>query len=411
MFKIDVEKHESWIGAIGNILEWYNFALFMPFLPILSKGFFPLENAALREVLTFLTMSSGLFMRPLGSAIFGPIGDKFGRRKAISIAILLMAIPTLLIGLLPTYDQIGILAPILLVFLRIFQGISLGGEYTAAMVHIVEQAPKNRRGFYGSLSDAGSNFGVLLGAQALVALYAFFSENDIYSFAWRIPFWLAAFLIPFAFLIPTHLPEKNDEKSREPVFKSLIAYKKEVVCAISITALSAVGFYTLLTFLPYHLVETNALSLKEATTCSAYATMTFIIFTLIGGYASDLCNNKKFFLAVGAIGVAAVICFIFLFGAASFTQWMTLQLLYGLFLGLYYSTRAAFFSNAFPPHVRCTAVSLSVSLGQAIFGGLTPIVMGYVTDVSKVLSTVPAIFVAICCVWALTILNERDSDE
>jgi MHS family proline/betaine transporter-like MFS transporter len=168
-----------------------------------------MENAVHREILSFLILSVGLFMRPFGAAIFGPIGDKFGRQKAISISILLMAIPTFCMGLLPNYSQIGVWAPISLVFLRALQGISLGGEYTAAMVHLVEKAPSNRRCFYGSLSDAGSQIGVLLGSQVLVMLHSFFSDGEVYSFGWRIPFFLAVLLVPFAFLVPNDVPSSN----------------------------------------------------------------------------------------------------------------------------------------------------------------------------------------------------------
>ncbi|MDR0631689.1 MAG: MFS transporter [Holosporaceae bacterium] len=405
MFRIDVEKYESSIEFVGNILEWYNFALFMPFLHILSREFFPLENVVHREALSFLALSAGLFMRPFGAAILGPIGDKFGRRRAISISIILMAIPTMCIGLLPNYNQIGVLAPVLLIILRAMQGISLGGEYTAAMVHLVERAPQNKQGFYGSLSDAGSQIGVLLGGQSLVFLYSFFSREEICSFAWRIPFLFAIALIPFAFLVPNNFSTSKN-KSSESIFKSLKTYRKEVVCTVSITAFSAVGFYTLLTFLPYYLVSSDVLSLKEAAICSVYSTLAMIIFILIGGYFSDL-YSKKFFMIFGITGVSVTICLMFLFRTTSFDQWLALQLLYGVFLGLYYSSRAAFFSSAFPPHVRCTAVSISLSLAQAVFGGLTPITMNHITKISHFLSVIPIIFISICAVYALIVHKEN----
>ncbi|MDR2781245.1 MAG: MFS transporter [Holosporaceae bacterium] len=408
MSRINVEKYESCVGALGNVLSWYNFALFMPFLHVISSEFFPLENAACREVLSLFAMSIGLFTRPLGAAIFGPIGDKFGRRKAISISVLLMAIPTVGIGLLPNYEKIGILSPILLILLRAMQGISLGGEYAAAMVHLVECAPSNRRGFYGSLSDAGSQVGVLISGQALVLLYAFFSQNEIYSFAWRIPFLFGIILLPFVFLIPGNAQPQNKEKPKESVFRALRMYKKEVLCTISITSFSAVGFYTLLTFLPYYLVSNDMLSLKEATTCSVYSTLVMIIFILIGGYFSDSCSRKKL-MRFGIVGVTMAIYAMFLLNIRSFQGWIILQMVYGACIGVYYSGRSVFFSDAFPPHIRCTAVSLSLSLAQAIFGGMISIVMAQLTKISLFLSIIPITCVSCFALIALTVLKEKDS--
>lgn len=405
MLKINLKKYGASLGVIGNILEWYNFALFMPFLHILSKEFFPLENAVHRELLSFLAMSVGLFMRPLGSAIFGPIGDRLGRSKAISISILLMAIPTVSIGLLPNYHQIGVCAPVLLIFFRALQGISLGGEYVTAMVHLVEQAPPNKRGFFGSLSDAGNQIGVLLSGQALVLLSSFFSSKEIYFFAWRIPFLFAIVLVPFAFLIPSKISNKKNIQY-ESIFKMLAVYRKEAICTIAITAFGAVCFYSLLTFLPYYLVSNHILSLKEATACSVQSTFIMVVFILVGGYLSDI-YSKKFFIALGIVGVSFAMCFMFL-GEVTSNQWQVFQLICGGFLGAYYSSRAAFFSGTFPKRVRCTVVSLSMSLAQAIFGGLTPILMGRIIRISPALV---AFVVTIIAIGALTALREIKADR
>jgi MHS family proline/betaine transporter-like MFS transporter len=405
MPKTSIEKHGMFIEVMGNVLEWYSFALFMPFLPILSKVFFPIEDTAYRSVLSFLAFSVGLFMRPFGAMILGPIGDKFGRRRAISSAILLMAIPTVIIGILPDYSQIGIWAPILLVLMRALQGISLGGEYTTAMVHFVEQAPANRRAFFGSLSDAGSQVGVLLGSQTLVFFLWWFGEDEVRKFAWRIPFCFAAILIPLACFVPKTL-STSKEKSEPSIYRRLLKYKKEIWYTAAITSFSAVAFYTLLTFIPYYLDNRHVLSLKEITTCSSYATMIMVVFILLGGILADI-YKKKLFMFIGIIGVSVVVYVMFLWEVASYEQWMALQLLYGAFIGLYYSSRAAFFTSVFPPQLRCTAVSVSLSVSQAIFGGLTPVVMDHITKNSSILSVIPATVVAISAIWALLMMQSQ----
>ncbi|MDR2067527.1 MAG: MFS transporter [Holosporaceae bacterium] len=409
MPKINLRKYETVLSTFGNIFEWYSFALFMPFLPVLSKQFFPMENAVFARLLTFFALSIGLFMRPFGAIIFGPIGDKFGRQKAISFSILLMAIPTICIGLLPSYHDIGIASPVILIFLRALQGISLGGEYTAAMVHLVERAPANRRGFYGSWSDGGSQIGVLIGGQALVMLYSFYGEHEIYSFAWRAPFLLAIVLLPFAFMVPNQNGQSK-KKFKEPLLKTVLEHKKEAGCTIAITAFSAVGFYTLFTFLPYYLVSNNILTLKQATQCSVASNMLIIVFILFFGYLSDKFKRKPFMI-FGISGVSLVTLLMFVLQKNSFSYWFALQFLYGFFMGAYYSSRAAFFAEAFPTKIRCTAVSLSLSLAQAIFGGLTPTVMSFCQEYSNFLAAVPILIVAAMAIYAISLLEDRTGKD
>jgi MHS family proline/betaine transporter-like MFS transporter len=319
----------------------------------------------------------------------------------------MMVVPTVCIGLLPNYNQIGICAPILLILFRALQGISLGGEYTTAMVHLVERAPRHRRGFYGSFTDAGSQAGVLLGSQSLVFLYVFFSQEEIYSYAWRIPFLIAIILAPFAFLVPPNVSDGSNAPRRS-IFKTLMSYKKEVICTLSITAFSAVGFYTLLTFLPFYLVSGNILTLKEATTCSMHSTLVMTASILVGGYLSDT-HSKKLFMAFGIVGVAITIYLMFLLRVTTFNHWLILQLLYGGFIGVYYSSRATFFADVFPKKVRCTAVSMSLGLAQAIFGGMTPLIMSKTSKIAPLLSATVVAIVAGCALCALSLLKESSS--
>ena len=404
-------RFEIIVGVIGNALVWYNFALFMPFLPIISKEFFPIEDPFWRTNVSFLVMAVGLLVRPLGSAIFGPIGDKIGRQKAISMSILLMAIPTFLMGFIPNYKTIGIWSPILLILCRALQGISLGGEYTAAMVNFVEKAPGNRRGFYGSWSEIGSQIGVLLAAHALVSLHSFFSEAEVYEYGWRFAFFGAIALLPFAFLVhEEEKPKKEQPHSKEPIFSMLLHHKKEVISTFFITAFSALGFYTLLTFLPSYLVEKNMLSIKEASMCSVAANFALIISAFICGYLSDIFKRKGF-LAIGMIGVTIVVYFMFLMDVRDYSQWLIIQILYGWFIGMYYSCRAAFFSEAFPKSVRCTGVSVSLSLAQAIFGGSASNIMNFCVSSSGFVAVIPTTIITAIALYCLTLIEDRTGKE
>ena len=409
MIKIDVKKHESLIGALGNVMEWYDFALIMPMNVVLIGQCFPNNAPLWVRMFGSWIVSMGMFTRPLGALIFGPIGDKFGRQKAISLSILLMAIPTFLMGILPGYSEIGVLSPVLFLFLRILQGVSMGGEYTAAMVHIVEKAPNNKRGFYGSWTDAGNQVGVILATQSVVLLHYFFTESDIYSFAWRIPFLCGILLVPFAFLIPEQESKKLKAKENS-ILKLLIDHKKEVFCTVSITAFSAVAFYTLWTFLPKYLVTQGILNLKQSAACGSWASILSLISILSAGYLSDIFKRKPF-LVIGILGTLFSCGYMFFSSSASYYVWLILQLLMGFFLGIYYSCRAAFFSESFPREVRCTAVSLSLSFAQAVFGGLTPPVMEYLVDNCPYLAVIPVLFSSALALYSLYLLKDRTGKD
>ncbi|MDR3156003.1 MAG: MFS transporter [Holosporaceae bacterium] len=422
MIKISKQKKINLaVGSLGNVLSWYSFSLFMPFLPIISKRFFPIEDPALCSTVSFLALSIGLFMRPVGSMIFGPIGDLIGRKKALFLSILFMAVPTVCIGLLPSYNQIGIMSPLLLLVFRACQGVSLGGEYTAAMVHLVESAPAHRRGFFGSWSDVGLQIGVLGSMNSLLLLHCFFSELEIYDFAWRIPFILGIVLIPFAFYFynenepaaaPAAIAKEERKESRKvcKIVRELLENKPAVFCTIAVTSFSAVGFYTLFTFLPYHLVREKMLTLKESTFCCACASLAITTTVLGCGYLSDYFRRKPFIIA-GIAGVSAVVYAIFLLKINSPFTWTIAYVSYGLFLGMYFSCRSAFFSESFPRKIRCTGVSLSLSLAQAIVGGLTPVIMNYCTFISPIMSIAPATVVGIMAAIAMWEAQDRTGME
>jgi MHS family proline/betaine transporter-like MFS transporter len=422
MTKISKEKKiKLVVGSLGNILSWYSFSLFMPFLPIISKRFFPIQNSALCSMVSFLALSIGLFMRPVGSMIFGPMGDLMGRNRGLFLSVLLMAISTVAIGLLPSYAQIGVLSPMLLLVCRACQGISLGGEYTVAMVHLVESAPVHKRGFFGSWSDVGLQLGVLGSTNSLLLLHCFFSDSEIYDFAWRISFILAIVLIPFAFYffceneqlpaiaVAAGEPKKESQKIGR-IIGELLQYRRAVLCTVAVTSFSAVGFYTLFTFLPYYLVREGTLSLKQSTTCCAWASFAVIAAALSCGYLSDYFRRKPFIIG-GIIGVSFVVYAIFLLKINTVSVWMVAYVSYGLFLGMYFSCRSAFFSESFPKKIRCTGVSLSISLAQAIAGGMTPIIMNYCTSISTIISIAPATIVGVVSIIFVWKARDRTGME
>src|SRR6516162_5428672 len=177
-------------GMIGNVLEWYDFAVYGYFATAIGQAFFPNQDRVAQLLSAFGVFALGYLMRPLGGAVTGHIGDRFGRRAALTFSVVAMAIPTFLIGLLPGYKTLGLLAPIALTFLRVVQGLSVGGEYTSSMVFLVEQAPKGRRGLMGGLAVCGATAGILLGSAVGAGFAANMSAAALAAWGWRIPFLL-----------------------------------------------------------------------------------------------------------------------------------------------------------------------------------------------------------------------------
>src|SRR5499433_1593951 len=177
-------------GMIGNVLEWYDFAIYGYFATQIGRHFFPHEDAVAQLLSAFGVFAIGCLMRPIGGVIVGHIGDSFGRRVALTFSVAAMAIPTFLMGLLPGYQTIGLLAPIGLTLLRIVQGLSVGGEYTSSMVFLIERAPEGRRGMMGALAASGSALGILLGSAVGAAFAVSMSAAALDAWGWRIPFLL-----------------------------------------------------------------------------------------------------------------------------------------------------------------------------------------------------------------------------
>src|SRR5262245_53259578 len=181
-------------GMIGNAVEWYDYGLYGYLAPVLATLFFPSKDPLTSLMATFGVFAAGFVMRPLGAIAFGHLGDRFGRKKALVVSVALMAVPTGLIALLPTYAELGATAPALLVLLRLLQGFSVGGEFTGSIIFLVEHAPPSRRGFIGSWAGFSTNAGCMLGGAAGALLVTFLGRQAVVEWAWRLPFLLAAVL-------------------------------------------------------------------------------------------------------------------------------------------------------------------------------------------------------------------------
>lgn len=375
----------------GNILEWYDFALYGYFATIIAKLFFPAKDPFVSLMLTFGVFASGFITRPLGGIIFGHIGDKYGRRMALVISIILIIFPTTLIGLLPTYNSAGYLAPILLIFLRQLQGIAVSGELTGAGTFLIECAPEKNKCFYGSLIMCSTYLGLLLGAGISVLVTSLLMEEQVLDFGWRIPFLISFIFGVFSLALRIKCKESpifNEMSKQMKILKSpiLIAIKKypiEIALICLASSALAVAIYLLIGYFPSFFVSKKFMSFNDSMYISSVGLLTLSLFVPIMGIISDSIGSKKVFY----FGATSFILFgypiFYLASRGSIITSICSVMLISFFLSAIASTLMYTISSVFPSNIRYSGVSIGYNISMSVFGGTTPIVAMYMTDLFK----------------------------
>lgn len=364
-------------GLIGNVLEWYDFALYGYFAVIISPLFFPSDNPTLSLITTMAVFAIGFIMRPLGAILFGHLGDRFGRKNSLATAILLMAIPTTLIGLLPGYDQIGITAPLLLIGCRLLQGLAVGGEFTGSIVYILEHVSDKKRGFYGSLAMSSAFLGLILGSLAanLVGL------TDI-EWAWRIPFLFSIFLGGIGLYLRLGMPEspefekfkKEGQIVKSPLKQVIKHHPWQVLSATALVLLPAMGFYLSFVYLPTYLHHFLHVDLEHAQLINTL-TMAVVIFAIpCCGLLSDKIGKRHLLLAGSLAFMSLSIPLYVLLDERNTEVIIVTQALFALLVAISYAAIPATLFELFPPQIRFTGLSLPYNLANAFFGGTAPLI-------------------------------------
>jgi MHS family proline/betaine transporter-like MFS transporter len=366
-------------GMIGNALEWYDYALYAQFAHIIGLKFFP--ESEIVEILTFAVFAAGFVIRPLGGIIFGHIGDKFGRRIALVIGIMTMAIPTAGIGLLPSYEVIGLMAPIILVIIRLIQGLSLGGEFSGCIAYIVEHSPPEKRGLAGSASFVSMCLGMLLGLAVATLFKYMLSEEDLLAWGWRIPFVAGLFIGLVGLYIRSHLSESPIYKaakaegllSRTPLRDTLTKYWREVLMAMAVYINVTAPFYTTTVFIKNYMDTLGYPSYQGSVVCTVILVTMTIVFP-ISAYMSDKVGRKPL-LVWGSVGLVLTMYPIFLaLQSMDYTLAILSQMLFAAIIGVYMGPVPTLLVELFPTKVRFTSVAISYNLSAAIFGGTAPMV-------------------------------------
>ena len=372
-----MKKSSIFAAVTGNIIEWYDFSLYIFLAPVIAHHFFPEQDQLNAMLSTFLIFALGFFIRPLGSLLFGHLGDRLGRSHTLKISILLISVPTFLIGLLPTYQTWGLYAGLALAFLRIVQGISIGGEFAGSMIYLTEMAPDNKRAFISSMANNGSNFGILCATLVSALISSLMSEADFYQYGWRIPFLLGGTLGLIGLWFRRHIQEtpvfetlsSQKKLSKVPLLYVLTHHKKDIIRIFLLLVMSAVGSYVLLEFMSTYLNQYFGFSLRKALQIqSIYNTLTFVLVVLSATYSDRF--GRRPILMIAALGyiVLSVPCFYLL----KITGLSICLLPLVIFYCMEQATTPVTMVELHSSTARYTGISMGYNLTMALVAGTAP---------------------------------------
>jgi MFS transporter, MHS family, alpha-ketoglutarate permease len=377
--KISAQRLKAIIGgSIGNLVEWYDWYAYSAFSLYFSGAFFPEQDTTAQLLNTAGIFAVGFLMRPIGGWMFGGIADRLGRKQAMTLSVLLMSFGSLLIALTPSYQSIGVLAPILLLVARLLQGLSVGGEYGVSATYLSEMATENRRGFYSSFQYVTLVGGQLiaLGIQ-LILQKLLLTEEQLHSWGWRIPFVIGAILAVIALYLRRNLheteafeAEKEKKSSKKGTIRVLLQHPKAILTVVGLTLGGTLAFYTYTNYMQKFLVNTVGLSKDLSTLLSFISLLIFIVLQPLFGGLSDRIGRKPLLIGFGILGTLFTVP---LLTALSHTQsvWVSFFLLMAglIIVSGYTSINAIVKAELFPAEVRALGVGLPYALTVAIFGG------------------------------------------
>jgi MHS family proline/betaine transporter-like MFS transporter len=364
-------------GAIGNLLEWYDFAVYGYFAAAIGRAFFPEQDKVAQVLSAFGVFAVGFMMRPIGGALFGHVGDRLGRSTALTLSVMAMAVPTFLIGVLPGYATLGLAAPVLLTLLRMVQGLSVGGEYTTSIVFLVESARPERRGIVGAVADLGAVSGILLGSATGAVLEWVMPAQAVDDWGWRIPFWIGLFVGGAGLALRRGFGQAEEAprpSRRPPLVATFTGHWRALLYLAGVSVFGAVGFYLMFVYIVSWLQFVDGIAPAQALTINT-ASMVLLIPVEIGlATLSDRIGQRAVLLAVTGLSVVAAWPMFWLMHGHQ--EWMVLagQLGFVVLIGGYYGCLPAFMVGVVARDVRCTAIAMGYNVAVGLIGGFSPLV-------------------------------------
>ena len=370
------------VGAIGNVLEWYDFAVYGYFAAAIGRTFFPSEDPVAQVLAAFGIFAVGFLMRPVGGALIGHIGDKFGRRAALTFSVAAMAIPTFLVGVLPGYEVLGIAAPIFLTLLRMIQGLSVGGEYTTSIVFMVERAPPGRRGLIGAMAGCGAVGGILLGSATGALLASVMPAEAVEAWGWRIPFLLGLLVGLAGFLLRRHVQEepKVHKKGRSPLVETMRNHSPLLLRLAAVSVFNSVGFYLMFVYIVTWLELVDGIPPAHALGINTISMAALLPLMILMGWMTDRFGRKPVMLCALGVGFVGAWPFFWLMHSINPGLVLLGQMGFVIAVGTFVGTQPTLMGEAAPAAGRCTASALGYTVTLGIVGGLSPLAATWLVD-------------------------------
>ena len=371
-------------GIAGNLMEWYDFAVYGYMVPIIGALFFPSDDPVASIIATFSAFAAGYFARPVGGLLFGYIGDRYGRKKVLVLSVSLMGFSTFAIGLLPTHAQIGAGAAALLVILRIFQGMSVGGEYTGSVTFVLEHSKPEKRAFSTSWIGVGTSLGFLIGSGVGTLMNEIFTAEQLTSWAWRLPFLSGIIIAVVGYLIRRHSPEPprpaDLPMEDSPIKKAVRHHWRPMLQLMGLALAVNAGFYMMFVYANSYLTEHMHFSTAHAMEIN---TINLFILTACMPFAGLICDRigRKPVLISGMLAMVFLSWPLFwMMHHATESMIFLGQLGFALIIAWIWGANPAAQGEILPQDVRVSAFSLAYGLCLALFGGTTPLVAAYLLE-------------------------------
>lgn len=389
-------------SSLGNILEWYDFGLFTVFSTILSQQFFPTEKTHTAIIYTLGILAAGFLCRPLGALIFGYLGDRRGRLHSLRLSILMIALPTFCIGLLPSYHQIGLLAPILLMIARMWQGISIGGQYSGSIICLAESAPSKYRATYTAFANMSANIGILLAAAMSVVMTRLLSAEALYSWGWRVPYILSGIIYFGIYFANQEIHEtavffdlKQKNLITKKSFYTLIkTHLPQVLVTLGLVCMGSTFYGFCFIYLPIYLHKMLSFSIQNISTYILFSMLLMIFIAPFGGFLCDKFGRRTMFMLNATIITMIVIPGFYLLQIHNGNVLLFVLLAFTVVSALEQGTTGITLVENFPANFRYTGVSLGYNLGNGLLGGTVPFACQWLQTSDIYLG--PALYITLC---------------
>ncbi|HAT4481967.1 TPA: MFS transporter [Legionella pneumophila] len=372
---------DKFSSGLGSVLEWYDFALYGFFAPLIAQLYFPSSSSNIGLLKAFSVFAIGFIARPIGALVFGSISDKYGRIASLKMTPILITLPTMIFSILPTYQEIGLFAPIILTILRIWQGICIGGEYTNNIVYLCETTNQSRTYFIGSIGSCTGSFGIFLASSIATIWYKIFSSQDLLGWGWRLAFALSSIFGIIVYFLRRNMKEtpifqsiiNNNSCVKNPIFKSFQSNFKDYLLSFGLIFLPATSFYYVFMFLPNFLDDILKMKAGEVFGDNSLSLFLRLLIIPLLGLAAD---------KIGGIKIARLSCVLFLFTsyplfsliANSSTKSGVFFFAFAMLTTLNAATTPGLLINLLKPETRCTMLSFTFNLCFGVFGGIVPII-------------------------------------